>query len=106
MLALLVAGGAPAHPLLAEETQTQFWPEVDLFYRLDARWRLFGLLAATRGQEGDRQQLQAGVHLELSMVPILHARVDEEGRHRALSLPALSCWLPMGAESGKMQEDD
>jgi len=71
LLALSISG--LLHPPLAssqEKAQFQFWPEVDLYYRFDAQWRLFALASLTRAREVQYTDGQLAVHLDFSFYPI------------------------------------
>lgn len=60
------------------EKDAQFWPEVDVYYRLSSNARLFFLLAPVceveDGQRSDITETQFGAHFEVGLVPIGRAK--------------------------------
>lgn len=63
-LAMALAGAtSPTHA--ASQSVTEFWPEIDVFVKLDDRWRLFLLAGATRASEtGEKSEGTLGVHID------------------------------------------
>ncbi len=55
----------------AQESTFEFWPEVDLYYRFDAQWRLFTLASLTKNREVEYTDGQIGAHLDFSFLPIM-----------------------------------
>jgi hypothetical protein len=53
-----------------EEAQSEFWPELDVYYRLDSQWRLFGLASVTRAREVEYTDVQLGTAIDYSAYPI------------------------------------
>jgi hypothetical protein len=63
-LALALAGAAgPTHA--ASQSVAEFWPEIDVFVKLDDRWRLFLLASSTQASEtGEKSEGTLGVHID------------------------------------------
>jgi hypothetical protein len=60
---LLATGNGTAAAV--EQTVNEIWPEVDVFVKLDERWRLFILGAVARANEtSSNSELTAGIHLD------------------------------------------
>jgi hypothetical protein len=60
-----LAVGAPAAAAAPEVSINEFWPEIDVFVRLDPQWRLFLLGGVSRGMEtGISTESTLGVHLD------------------------------------------
>ncbi len=101
-LAAAAALACAAHPARAAE-RNEFWPELDVYVPLGERARLFAAVAATRaeetqttGQVTQYQDATAGVHLDVTLVPILRkelARADWQ-RNRYL-------WMRIGYRYGR-----
>jgi len=71
---------ALASPLSGQNPKTfdQFWPETDVFVKLNGSARLFFLWAGTRTEEGGYTDGQAGGHIDLFLPPFLFRdRVSE-----------------------------
>jgi hypothetical protein len=75
--ALAVAGALLSQPCLADETQNELWPEVDAFFKLSSRVRLFLLLApiySPQSWTGDETasfgELEFGPFVDVTLKPI------------------------------------
>lgn len=79
---------ALAGPAAAQDTTTQFWPEVDTFVRLTEKTRLYVPLAGTRTAEGSDQDGTAGLYFDYVAFPItswsLSPRLDARSRRLLL----------------------
>src|SRR6186713_1301590 len=67
--------------LRAQDTSNEFWPEVDVFLKLNNKSRLFFLYSATKLD--DRQTYSdgsLGAHLDVYAVPLLGRRVALRNR--------------------------
>jgi hypothetical protein len=69
----LSCGALPA----TAETSTQFWPEIDGYFRLTDRTRLFLMATASRAEQApghsgraSRQDMQLGAHLDVTLSPV------------------------------------
>jgi hypothetical protein len=60
-----------------DETRNEFWPEVDAYYRLDASYRLFFLVAPAFSREHNYAEGQVGAHIEMGLLPIFRSRWRE-----------------------------
>jgi len=56
-----------------ESTVHEFIPELDLYYRLDARYRLFLLFQGTASDADSFNDSQIGFHIETGLAPIVRA---------------------------------
>jgi hypothetical protein len=71
LLAAAISAGAPAAAAGPEVTLNEFWPEIDVFVRLDPQWRLLLLGVVSRAMEtGISTEGTVGVHLDYA-VPTL-----------------------------------
>ncbi len=62
-------------PLLAQDdTRNEFWPEIDLYYRLNPTYRLFFLVAPSFSRKDNYSEGQAGAHIEMGILPIFRGR--------------------------------
>jgi hypothetical protein len=82
---LLLAGLVSPLPAQQAEQKTldQFWPETDLFVRLNGGSRLFFLWSGTRTEAGGYTDGQAGAHIDLFVPPIFFK--DRVSRHPDLA---------------------
>ena len=67
------------------DTREEFWPELDGFFKLDDRTRLFLMTSATRGEDtessnGSARYLsgEVGAHLDYTLRPFLRTDLREE----------------------------
>ena len=97
-----VALACAALPARAD-TRNEFWPELDLYVPLGERTRLFAAVAATRaeetqttGQATQYQDVAAGVHLDVTLVPILRKDLAQADWQRNRYL-----WMRVGYRYGR-----
>jgi hypothetical protein len=69
---LLLAGVTSA---LAGDTQAEFVPELDAYWKLSDRTRLFLLGSLTQGLSESATEGEMGVHLDITFAPILRPRL-------------------------------
>jgi hypothetical protein len=60
----------PTPAVSQEDVRSEFWPEVDLFYRFDAQWRLFSYASLTRDRDVPYTDWQFGAHVDYSFYPL------------------------------------
>jgi hypothetical protein len=53
-----------------DDVSSEFWPEVDLFYRFDSQWRLFSFASLTRNRDVPYTDWQFGAHIDYSFYPL------------------------------------
>jgi Protein of unknown function (DUF2490) len=99
----MALAGVPA----SAETTTQVWPELDGFFPLSERTRLFLLATASRaeqapGQSGgwSRQDMQLGVHLDVTLSPVFRPDLKEGDWQRNRYL-----WMRIGYRYGRSLGD-
>jgi hypothetical protein len=61
---------ASAQAVSQEDDRFQIWPEVDLFYRFDAQWRLFSFASLTRERDVPYTDWQFGANIDYSFYPL------------------------------------
>jgi len=61
----------PSNLKTQDQTRNEFWPEIDVYYRLDPTYRLFFLLAPSFSREDNYSEGNAGAHIEMGVFPIL-----------------------------------
>jgi hypothetical protein len=97
--AALACAAAPARA----DSRNEFWPELDAYVPIGERTRLFAAVAATRAEETQTagaatqyQDLTAGVHLDVTLVPILRRELlgADWQRNRYL-------WMRIGYRYGR-----
>jgi hypothetical protein len=88
MLGLLAIGAAPAG---AGDHQLELVPEVNAFFKLSDRLRLFFLGALTQGPTESVTAAEAGAYLDITLVPILRRRLREGDWEREHYL-----WIRLG----------
>ena len=101
-LAAVAALACAALPARAAE-RNEFWPELDVYVPLGERMRLFAAVAATRAEETQNgaqatqyQDLTAGVHLDVTLVPILRKELAQADWQRNRYL-----WMRVGYRYGR-----
>ncbi len=85
-----------AAPISAQETENQFWPEVDVFVRLSGKTRLFFVGSATRNKDLNAfSDGQIGLYLDFYVFPLflgksrrIGRRGKDESRTRSLMIRA------------------
>lgn len=92
---------------VAAETTSQFWPELDAYFQLSDRARLFLLAAASRseqapGQSGgsSRQDMQLGAHLDVTLSPLFRPDLAKGDWQRNRYL-----WMRIGYRYGSSLGD-
>jgi Protein of unknown function (DUF2490) len=64
--------------LIAQDsTQKQVWPEVEAYYRIDERWRLYGLLSGTKSSS-EYTDGTAGAYIDYFAFPWLRGKLNPE----------------------------
>jgi hypothetical protein len=64
--------------LLAQDsTQKQIWPEVDVYYRFNERFRLYGLVSGTKSNS-EYTDGTIGINLDYFAIPWLRGKLDRE----------------------------
>jgi len=73
---IAAAALAGAAATASAETSNQFWPELDGYFALSERTRLYLMATASRAEQAQgesgglsRQDMQAGVHLDVTLTP-------------------------------------
>ena len=101
--AALVGAAVPA----AAETSGQFWPELDGYFSLSERTRLFLMATAShaeqvQGQSGgvSRQDMQVGVHLDVTLAPKFRPDLTQGDWQRNRYL-----WMRIGYRYGRSLGD-
>ena len=101
--AALVGAAVPA----AAETSSQFWPELDGYFTLSERTRLFLMATASRAEQAQgesggssRQDMQAGVHLDVTLVPTFRPDLAKGDWQRNRYL-----WMRIGYRYGRSLGD-
>jgi hypothetical protein len=99
---LAAALSCAAVPAVAD-TSTQFWPELDAYFKLTERARLFLMATASRaeqaqGQSGgsSRQDMQVGAHLDVTLSPLFRPDLAEGDWQRNRYL-----WMRIGYRYGR-----
>jgi hypothetical protein len=84
VLATLCLSLAPAGVSHAADSE-EFWPELNLFYRLNPRTRVYLDAAYAEGKESDDKSMDLAVYLDISVKPILigSLRTDDWQRSRS-----------------------
>jgi hypothetical protein len=89
LLMLLLVVVAPAS---AEETETQFWPEIDAFVKLNEKTRLFFLYSATRQDDlNEYSDGQAGGYIDYYTLPLFGRSIrnyTDAARNKSLMIRA------------------
>jgi len=88
MLRTLILAGAlvagAAHVAAAQQTDMEFWPELNVYVRLSPDVRTFTIVTPTRevdqGQFGDIADWQVGQFIEVGLRPLIHARAAQSRR--------------------------
>jgi hypothetical protein len=63
--AIVVGASGPGAVAAVEQTVNEVWPEIDVFVKLDERWRLFMLGTVARANEtSSNSELTAGIHID------------------------------------------
>ena len=95
VVAILALWPGAATCLAAEE---QFWPELDVFHKLDDRTRLFFLGALTRAEDADApdgapryENGKLGAHVDISLRPLLRQDLQDKDWERNRYL-----WMRLG----------
>jgi hypothetical protein len=92
-------------PVSAQETENQFWPEIDTFVKLSGETRLFFIYSATRPSDvSTYSDGQVGGYLDFYTFPVLGARVRrhaDDARSKSLMIRAgyLLDRTPSGSEN-------
>ncbi len=84
MLAILCLGQAIAGVSRAAEV-SEFWPELQGFYRLNPDARIFLNAAYAKGKESDERSMDIAAYLDYSFVPIVLARLRTDDWQRSRS---------------------
>jgi hypothetical protein len=99
---LAAALSCAAVPAVAD-TSTQFWPELDAYFKLTERTRLCLMATASRaeqapGQSGgsSRQDMQVGAHLDVTLSPLFRPDLAEADWQRNRYL-----WMRIGYRYGR-----
>ena len=75
-IGMLFSGLSVAASAAAQEIETQFWPEVDTFVRLNPNMRLYVPVSATReGSDDSDQDGTTGIYLDYYAAPIAKLRL-------------------------------
>jgi hypothetical protein len=85
---LVLLPGSPANAI-AQNTQSEFWPEVDGYINLNARTRMF-LLAHFMDGGGSNCRGDFGVHLDFALKPVFRRELrwnDDVFRKRLSFFP-------------------
>ena len=92
--------GAPA---ARAAERYEFWPEIDVYVPLGERTRLFAAVTATRAEESysngattQYQDVTAGVHLDVTLIPILRRELSQGDWQRGRYL-----WMRIGYRYGR-----
>ena len=89
---LLMAIGPVAQAQLARAAQ-EVWPSVDIYYRLNPNWRLYGTLAGTKLDESSYADGAIGAFIDYFTFPRL---LKQGARGHNDSLPGKYLWLRAG----------
>lgn len=97
--ATVVAGAALMLMASAcDAAEEQFWPEVDGFFQLDDRTRLFLMASATRAADADERggsprfpDGTLGAHVDISLLPIFRPELHDDNWERSRFL-----WMRIG----------
>jgi hypothetical protein len=89
---LLLVRGPAAQAQLARAAQ-EVWPSVDVYYRLNANWRLYGTLAGTKLDESSYADGAFGMFVDYFTFPLV--RKYQQRNHND-SLPGRYFWLRAG----------
>ena len=108
LLAELCACLAFAGVAHAAESQ-EFWPELNLFYGLNERTRLYGVAAYADGMESDVSSLDVAAYVDVSFKPIIRRDFHTEDWQRSRYF-----WTRVGyvrvfdvtQESGRQESED
>lgn len=109
LAAAVVASAALAcsAPHASAEQRNEFWPELDVYVPLGERTRLFAAVAATRAEETQAsgqgvqyQDVAAGVHLDITLIPILRKELANADWQRNRYL-----WMRIGYRYGRSISD-
>jgi hypothetical protein len=109
-LAAAFAAGAAltcAPPPARAADRNEFWPELDVYAPLGERTRLFAAVARTRAEEAQSagqttqyEDVTAGVHLDVTLVPILRKELAQADWQRNRFL-----WMRVGYRYGRSTGD-
>jgi hypothetical protein len=73
-----------AAPVSAQETENQFWPEIDAYVRLSGKTRLFFIYSATRlSAANSYSDGKVGGYLDFHAFPLFRSRVLQNHRDEA-----------------------
>lgn len=107
--ALLLAVLSAAQPARAQDdTEIQFWPEVDAFAGLNDWSRLFLLASVTRAAETAYREGMVGAHIDFFLKPVirpwLHATPDMEKRRYLSFRVGYRYAQALGKDAGSYRE--
>jgi hypothetical protein len=74
---LLVAAWVAPTLAHAGETANEVWPGLDIYYSLDDRLRMYLLASQTNNREGHHSETDLGLHLDVTLKPILGKRREK-----------------------------
>jgi hypothetical protein len=63
--------------LAQDSTHTQIWPEVEAYYRINERWRLYGLVSGTKSNS-EYTDGTAGAYIDFFALPWLRGKLNPE----------------------------
>jgi hypothetical protein len=98
---------APASLTAQDQTRSEVWPEIDVYYRLSATHRLFFLLSPSVSREQNYGEVMLAGHFEMGLFPIFRgqwAGTYDVDRFRFLRLKlgaGYSTSLPSSDQSSK-----
>jgi hypothetical protein len=65
LVAVLVLGGLLVRPAAAQQTTTEGWPEVDIYAKLNASMRFYGMATRARDLDADTKSWEFGPNLDI-----------------------------------------
>jgi hypothetical protein len=73
---------SPTHSCIAQNSSVEFWPEADIWYRLNPSWRLSSFISTTKYNESSNQDLNIYLQADNSWgktkYTIYRRLIDEE----------------------------
>ncbi len=66
----------PSDARAQDQTRNEVWPEINAFYRFDAKYRLFLLFAPSFSEDDNYAESQVGAHIEMGILPIFRKQLS------------------------------
>jgi hypothetical protein len=76
----------------SSSSKKQIWPEIDIYYRISERFRLYGMVSGTRANS-EYTDGSTGIYLDFFALPWLRGRKFEELHDTAVGY---YCWFRVG----------